>query len=92
MPYRVLEELDHLKKQKGTIKSKGARNAIGMINADFLCNHPRIVGQNVEHSKHLEARTSTAGDDSIIECCLQQRRAGLNVVRVMFLNGVNITI
>lgn len=86
VPYVVLSELDRLKNNNlRPAYLQHVRRVIDLLQHSLLERHPRVIGQSAEDSKKQmdkDLNLSTI-DNSVINCCLQYQKQGLDVVRYM---------
>lgn len=75
IPWRVLQELDHLKCSSYDLERKklsfNARKAISYLNQNFGSRHPRCRGQSLEEFNELVVNKSCIADDEILQTCIQ---------------------
>lgn len=75
IPWRVLQELDHLKNYKmrasdGQLQVN-ARQAILYLNENFKCRHPRLFGQSFDDYSRIMVKDTSVADDEILQTCIQ---------------------
>ncbi|CAG0899441.1 unnamed protein product [Darwinula stevensoni] len=99
LPWKVLEELDCLKKEQKDQEIKPerevdlclrARRAIGEINKFLKNEHPRVIGQRKERGsldKYFKASTS---DDVILQSCLCLREENPSALIILLSNDLNL--
>lgn len=80
IPWRVLQELDHLKDSPQLKVS--SRRAISYINENFTSKHPRFRGQSFQDFSAMSKSESELPDDDILQTCfhVQKEHKDKNVI------------
>ncbi|KAL0280262.1 UNVERIFIED_CONTAM: hypothetical protein PYX00_001606 [Menopon gallinae] len=90
IPWRVLQELDHLKASSNKQLSVSAMRAIRYINDNFTARHPRIKGQSFEEFSSLTKQECLSPDDEILRICLNIVKGDESNVVILITNDKNL--
>ncbi|KAK6629039.1 hypothetical protein RUM43_002856 [Polyplax serrata] len=94
IPWRVLQELDHLKNYKmrasdGQLQVN-ARQAILYLNENFKCRHPRLFGQSFDDYSRIMVKDTSVADDEILQTCIQLTNDYFNMKVILITNDKNL--
>lgn len=87
IPWRVLQELDHLKDSQEL--QVGARRAINYINENFIASHPRFRGQSFQEFSNMSKSESESPDDDILQSCLYLQKKETDKKLILLTNDKN---